>query len=233
MPRPSAASLSILNPAGTRPRLSPPADLGELERKTFIDIVTSVDSGHFRESDLPLLCAYCRAVVAEREAAGELARAPVVDGEPSPWLRVHQAAIKTMMGLSMRLRLSPQARQPNNPSRPAASISYYERMRMEADDEDDETEALSEADLDALRRAVRWVERYARGYPEITMLPSPMPPEGSPKWITEARALRFDCPIANARAPAMEGVAVPLPTMRSAPTSAMADLRKRSSCGSA
>ena len=103
MPRQSAASLSILNPAGTRPRLSPPAELSELERKAFVDIVTSVDSGHFRESDLPLLCAYCRAIVSEREAAGELARAPVVDDEPSPWLRIHQAAIKTMMGLSMRL----------------------------------------------------------------------------------------------------------------------------------
>ena len=41
--------------------------------------------------------------MSEREAAGELARAPVVDDEPSPWLRIHQAAVKTMMGLSMRL----------------------------------------------------------------------------------------------------------------------------------
>ena len=104
MPRQSAASLSILNPAGTRPRLSPPEELNALERKAFVEIVTSVDSSHFRELDLPLLCAYCRAIVSEREAAGELARAPVVDDEPSPWLRIYQASIKTMMGLSMRLR---------------------------------------------------------------------------------------------------------------------------------
>ena len=137
MPRQSSASLSMINPIGTQPRLSPPAELSELERETFIDIVTGVDSGHFRQSDLALLCAYCRAIVAEREAAGELARAPVVDGEPSPWLRIHQAAVKTMMGLSMRLRLSPQARQANNPSRPAAPVSYYERMHLEGRRESD------------------------------------------------------------------------------------------------
>jgi phage terminase small subunit len=127
----SAASLSMINPAGTRPRLRPPAELSELERQAFLAIVTSVESGHFRESDLPLLCAYCRAIIAECEAASELARSPVVDNEPSPWLRIHQAAVKTMMGLSMRLRLSPQSRQANNPTRPAPSVSYYERAALE------------------------------------------------------------------------------------------------------
>jgi len=35
-----------------------------------------------------------------------------------------------MLGLSMRLRLSPQARQANNPTRPTPPVSAYEKMRL-------------------------------------------------------------------------------------------------------
>jgi hypothetical protein len=37
---------------------------------------------------------------------------------------------KTANALAMRLRLSPQARQPNNPKR-TPTPSYYEKMRLE------------------------------------------------------------------------------------------------------
>jgi phage terminase small subunit len=138
MPRQSSASLSVRSLSGTPPRLRPPADLAELERKVFVDIVTSCKATHFAASDMPLLTAYCRAVVMEQQASGELARAPVVDGEVSPWLRIQTAALKAMVALSMRLRLSPQGRSPTNPKRPE-SISYYEQMDLERhqDDADD------------------------------------------------------------------------------------------------
>ncbi len=143
MPRQSSAALSTLtafNPAGTAARLSPPAELSESERRAFLDIVLATKSSHFEVSDLPLLCAYVRAVLVERQAATELARAPVIDGDVSPWLRVHSAAIKNMLGLSMRLRLSPQARAPNNPTRKAATsaVSYYERMNLEGERREDQ-----------------------------------------------------------------------------------------------
>lgn len=41
-------------------------------------------------------------------------------------------------------------------------------------------------DLDALRRAVAWGERYQKSEPQIVVLPAPMPPEGSPAWIEAA-----------------------------------------------
>jgi len=34
------------------------------------------------------------------------------------------------MALAMRLRLSPQARQPNNPTRREPQLSAYEQMRL-------------------------------------------------------------------------------------------------------
>ena len=71
---------------GTLPRLSPPADLGELERKTFLDIVLACKPSHFQPSDLPLLAAYCRAIVLERQASNALAVAGHVteDGAGQP-----------------------------------------------------------------------------------------------------------------------------------------------------
>jgi hypothetical protein len=48
--------------------------------------------------------------LAER-AAEQLREAPVVNGKPSPWLPVREKAVREMTALSMRLRLSPQARR--------------------------------------------------------------------------------------------------------------------------
>jgi hypothetical protein len=47
--------------------------------------------------------------LAER-AAQQLREAPVVGGKPSPWLPVREKATRELVALSMRLRLSPQAR---------------------------------------------------------------------------------------------------------------------------
>ena len=87
-----------------------PADLGELERKAFLDIVLACKPSHFQPSDLPLLAAYCRAIVLERQASNALAVAGHVteDGRVSPWMKVWEQANKAMLSLAHRLRLSPQ-----------------------------------------------------------------------------------------------------------------------------
>ena len=132
MPRRSSASFSIASVDGTPPRLSPPGDLGELERKAFLDIVLACKPSHFQPSDVPLLAAYCRAIVLERQASNALAVAGHVteDGRVSPWMKVWEQANKAMLSLAHRLRLSPQGRSPNLPTRPAPTASYYDRMRL-------------------------------------------------------------------------------------------------------
>jgi phage terminase small subunit len=113
-------------------RLSPPSDLTPDERQVFCDLVASSKPEHFRASDLPLLSAYCRAIAIERRSAQELAAGD--DKALARW----NGATKAMVSLSMRLRLSPQSRAPNNPSRPGSKLerplSVYERMSLEAED---------------------------------------------------------------------------------------------------
>ena len=128
MPRRSAASFAIPSVTGAPPRLAPPADLSGAERQVFLDLVASAKAEHFRASDLPLLCAYCRAIAVEVRSAQELAAGD--DRALGRW----EKAVKSMVALSMRLRLSPQSRAPNNPSRPSRSepvMSYFDRMELE------------------------------------------------------------------------------------------------------
>jgi phage terminase small subunit len=110
--------------------------LGEVERRLFIDLIGASKPEAFRPSDLPLLCAYCRAIAKERQAWARLeAEGDVVDGKPSPWLAVWAQAHKSMIAFSHRLRLSPQGRSPTNPSRPERPLSVYDRMNLERSDE--------------------------------------------------------------------------------------------------
>jgi hypothetical protein len=134
MPRRSAASFAIPSVTGAPPRLLPPADLKTLdEREVFLDIIAASKPDAFRPSDLPLLSAYVRSVVLERRSAAELAAGD--DKALARW----EKATKAMVALSMRLRLSPQSRAPNNPSRPGGKpereLSVYERMALEAGDD--------------------------------------------------------------------------------------------------
>src|SRR5262245_56421892 len=109
MPRQSAASFGFPSVTGAPSRLSPPPDLGVEERQVFCDLIAASRADAFRPSDLPLLSAYARAVVLERHSA--------VAGDDKAMAR-WERAVKAMVSLSMRLRLSPQSRAPNNPSRP-------------------------------------------------------------------------------------------------------------------
>jgi hypothetical protein len=66
------ASLSLLPSVDGRPeRLRPPPDLTETEHQAFLDLVTSCDERRFLASDMPLLAAYARAIVADKTAARE------------------------------------------------------------------------------------------------------------------------------------------------------------------
>jgi len=111
-------------------RLRPPETLSEGGRAEFLRIILSEKPEHFRASDLSLLVTYCEACALAEKAMDALRR-----DLPGPrWLALWQAATKVMQGLSMRLRLSPQSRQPNNPSRkPPERLSFYDRMQIEGE----------------------------------------------------------------------------------------------------
>lgn len=130
MPRKSAASLNVVAVDSRSVRLRPPPDLPQPERDLFVALVAANPPAHFRDSDLPLLVQYCTASILNDRAAAELRAAPIVDGRPSPWLAIFEKTNRAMLGLSMRLRLSPQARQANNPTRPTPPVSAYEKMRL-------------------------------------------------------------------------------------------------------
>ena len=76
----------------------------------FVSIIDGCSAGHFRLTDLPLLSRYCEAAVLAEQAALELHDGAVVDGKPSPWIIVQEKCVRSMVSLSMRLRLSPQSR---------------------------------------------------------------------------------------------------------------------------
>ena len=134
MPRQSAASAAI--PTGATSRLRPPDDLTGPERALFVDLVASCSDvaatiiERLESSDAPLRSAYCRAVVREKVASGELAAAGyVADGKPSGWLNVLAQATRSLTVLSSKLKLTPLSRQSARREEP---ISYYERLSLEA-----------------------------------------------------------------------------------------------------
>jgi phage terminase small subunit len=119
-----------------RRRPDPPDHLPDAARRCFVSIVESAPAGHFRPSDLDLLCRYAEATAAAERAAFEMSQpAGLVteDGKVSPWWTVHQGATKTLSGLALRLRLGPQARALKQSKRDAPSPSAYDLMRAERD----------------------------------------------------------------------------------------------------
>jgi hypothetical protein len=133
--RKSFEAKSALYGIGPPPRLAAPPELAEAERRVFADIVGACEPEHFRPSDMPLLAAYCRAVVLEQQASREYAKAPVVGNQISAWSIVHANALKSMIALSLRLRLSPQGRAKAVSTKQPMQLSYYERWALEARDE--------------------------------------------------------------------------------------------------
>src|SRR5262249_1813075 len=126
MPRRSAASMAIPIVPGFSHRLTAPETLSEGARAEFARVVGAQKPAHFRLSDLGLLSQYCEAAALAERAIKEIGR----EGAGSKWLATWQVATKTMKDLAMRLRLCPQSRQPNNPSRPQRPLSYYEMQEL-------------------------------------------------------------------------------------------------------
>jgi hypothetical protein len=126
MPRKPAAASNVIAMDTRALRLRPPANLPQPERDLFVAVIAANQPAYFRESDMPLLVQYCAATVLSERAMAELRAAPIVDGKPSAWLAVFEKASRAMVALSMRLRLSPQSRAANNPTRPAPRLSAYE-----------------------------------------------------------------------------------------------------------
>jgi phage terminase small subunit len=134
MPRKSAAELAITPAPTWSTRLRPPATLSPPASVEFVRIVTTEEAQHFRASDLPLLTQYCEAAALAERAARELQR----DDAEACWLTRWDKATRVMAGLSMRLRISPQARAPHNPTRPqrGSVLSHYEVMALERPNND-------------------------------------------------------------------------------------------------
>jgi len=85
--------------------LRPPDNLSEAAKRHFTDLVTTVPSGHFAPSDLPLLsrwaelCALCERAELELASTG-----PVLpDGKISTWFTVLTSTAKSLNGLALRL----------------------------------------------------------------------------------------------------------------------------------
>ena len=127
MPR-SRADLSFDVLRGEKPRLTPPGDLGGLERRIFVSIVNSVPAAHFVAEDIDLLRAYVNAIAMERRSADELA-----GGTRDPfYVSMHAGAVRRMRTLATKLRIGPQSRNRNNNLRrhatTRAEVSAYDLM---------------------------------------------------------------------------------------------------------
>ena len=137
MPRKSASSLNVVPIEPRSDRLRAPSQLPPAERELFASLIAANAPTHFKVSDMPLLVQYCAAAILNDQAAAELRTSPVVAGRPSAWLAIFEKTNRAVVALSMRLRLSPQARSPNHPppgARKEPAPSAYEVMRL-ADDE--------------------------------------------------------------------------------------------------
>jgi hypothetical protein len=118
MPRKSAAALATpLLP--DKPRLKPPADLPELEKRAFLEIVASVRPEHFGLEDVPLVAAYAGLIVEERltRIEGAKARANGDTKEEGQWAQRHARACQTMVVMVRTLRLGPKSRYGSNARR--------------------------------------------------------------------------------------------------------------------
>jgi hypothetical protein len=115
----------LKNSRSATPAARPPATLSPPASAEFVRIVAAEDANHFKNSDLPLLIQYCEAAALAERAMRELQR----DDAEAHWLARWDKATRVMVGLSMRLRISPQ--NPTRPSQPARPISHYEVMALE------------------------------------------------------------------------------------------------------
>jgi hypothetical protein len=122
-------------------RLKAPATLPAAERKVFTALIAASPADQFTSADTDLLCAWAETTVLRQRAAKELAAlgSPVQpDGSVSPWVGIHQRAVKTLSALAIRLRISPQGRSPTARASKVkgGELSVYETMELGEIDDD-------------------------------------------------------------------------------------------------
>ena len=122
-------------------RLRAPDCLGELQRRAFIDLVTSCPISQFRPCDVSLLCRWAELTVMAEQAALKLEHeGMVVTGQGgskvSPWFTIHRDATRELRALSQRLQIGPRGRAPKAPKTKAGPVSYYDRMDLAGDYDD-------------------------------------------------------------------------------------------------
>ena len=113
MPRRSAASLLTPTPKSQTPApgLHPPEGMGAAEADLFRRTVKSLAHGHLQACDVPDLCRWCEAATEAEKAARHIREhGQVIDGKPSPYLRVMDRASRLQKMWSVRLRFGPQGR---------------------------------------------------------------------------------------------------------------------------
>ena len=132
MPRPGSSAYIRPITSALPQRLKPPEELSEGARAEFLRVVACEKPTHFIPSDLSLLCQYCEAAALAGRAIVRLQN----DAADPQWLNKWATAVRTMKDLAMRLRLSPQSRQANNPTRPQR-LSYFQRAAL-AEESDEE-----------------------------------------------------------------------------------------------
>src|SRR5262245_1313377 len=83
-------------------RLRAPDCLGELQRRAFLDLVTSCPAAQFRKCDVALLCRWAELTVMAETAAFHLGADGMVtaDGKVSPWFAIHRDTCRELRSLS-------------------------------------------------------------------------------------------------------------------------------------
>jgi hypothetical protein len=83
-------------------RLSPPASLGEAEKRAFVDLVMGCPAGQFQACDSPLLSAWAETVALRERMATRMSVEGELDekGKPSGAFTIHKEATKTLNALS-------------------------------------------------------------------------------------------------------------------------------------
>jgi len=121
-------------------RLRPPDCLGELQRRVFVELVSSCPVSQFRKSDVGLLARWAELTVMAETAAFHLGADGMVvstkeGSKVSPWFQIHRDVTRELRALSQRLQIGPRGRAPKASKTKAGPVSYYERMMLEGDDE--------------------------------------------------------------------------------------------------
>ena len=108
------------------PRLRPPPGLSGAEDAVFRQTVAACAADHFTAADVPLLIAYCQAVLLVRSAFKE------IELQFPTW----QQATRTLAMLATKLRLCPHSRSdPKTITRHSrgVGISAYDLMELDGD----------------------------------------------------------------------------------------------------